>query len=174
MAVVTSIEKLAIAALDADRIDARRRMEEAALQEATRQGGGLPGGQRVAAMPQAAPAAEGLGEAVCRRAAWRLYTLGDAIVPASKKGGLVSLLDKDSTVAERLAEGLKEAGEALDAEPVGTVLLAKLDALDPAGARKRSARPTPPPADEPQPERPPEAKPMVPNEPAPSEDPFGK
>lgn len=174
MAVVTAIEKLAIAALEADRSDARRRMEEAALRGATGQGGGLPGGQRVAAMPSAAPAAEGLGEAVCRRAAWRLYTLGDAIVPVSKKGGLVSLLDRDSAAAERLAEGLKEAGESLDAEPVGTVLLATLDALDPVGARKRSARPSPPPAEEPQPERPPEAKPVVPNEPAPSEDPFGK
>lgn len=174
MAVVTAIEKLAIAALEADRIDARRRMEEAALQGTTGQPGGQPGGQRMAAMPQAGPIAEGLGEAVCRRAAWRLYTLGEAIVPGSKKGGLVSLLDKDSAAAERLAETLKEAGESLDAEPLGTLLLATLDALDPAGGKKRSERPSPPPLEEPQPGRPPEAKPAVPNEPAPSEDPFGK
>lgn len=137
---VAAIKKLAIVALESDRAEAKQQIERRAYTG----GAGQPAFQPrqpmppMGVMPGGQPSEDGLRETVCRRAAWRLYTLGDAIDPKATKGGLAPLLDKDGAEAKRLASVLKEAGEALDAGPYGDNLLAALNALDPAGAKKRA------------------------------------
>ena len=180
--VLKAIRMLAIAALDADRLEARRLLELQAYKAGAGAGaGGGPGFVPRGPMPGMAGmegevlAEDGLRTAVCRRAAWRLYTLGDAIVPDSKKGGLAALIDKDGDGTKQLAALLKESGEALDAEPYGYVLLKALDDLDPAGAKKREAEAIPAAAAD-DPEAPAPAEPAVPgkDKPAPKPDsPFG-
>ena len=119
------------------------------------------------------PAEDGLSMAVCRRAAWRLYTLGDALVSDAKGGGLATLLGDDAAAAQQLARLLKDSGEKLDVDPYGYVLLEALDDLDPAGAKKRAGLATPAaPA-----EKPADAGPAVPGgdkpAPKPGDSPFG-
>ncbi|MFM7035353.1 MAG: hypothetical protein ACKOYJ_09295 [Planctomycetia bacterium] len=186
--IVAAIKELAIAALESDRADAKQILESRAYKG----GGGGPAMQprsampAMPAMPARAPAEDGLRESVCRRAAWRLYALGDAIDPKTSKGGLASLLGKNDGEAKKLATSLKEAGEALDAAPYGDNLLASLDTLDPAGAKRRAAEAVRAAAAEPEPDatgdRPePEqdGKPPADDKPAPkpddspSSDPFG-
>jgi hypothetical protein len=143
-AAVASIRGLAVAALEADRLEGQRLIELRSLAAGGASGGG-PQRPRPGAMPGMTGAGgegsaeDGLGTAICRRAAWRLYSLGDSIVPDSKTGGFVALLDQNAESAQQLAVLLKEIGVALDAEPYGNVLLKGLDALDPAGAKKRAA-----------------------------------
>lgn len=148
--VLKAIRTLAIAALDADRLEAKRQLEL----QAYKAGGGVGGGggpgpvprgpmPNMVAMGGEVASEDGLKTAVCRRAAWRLYALGDAIVPDSKKGGLAATLDKDDAAAKQLAALLKESGESLDVEPYGYVLLKALDDLDPEGAKKRQAEAVP-------------------------------
>lgn len=170
-AVVASIRSLAVAALDADRVEGRRLNELQSLKSGGGAGprGRLPG---MAGM-DGQPAEDGLSMAVCRRAAWRLYTLGDAIVSDAKGGGLATLLGDDAAAGQQLARLLKDSGEKLDAEPYGYVLLEALDTLDPAGAKKRAGLATPAaPA-----EKPADAVPAMPNSdkpaPKPGDSPFG-
>lgn len=176
---VESIRKLAIAALDADRLEAQRLVELQSFKAGVGAGGG---GGRQGPMPGMVGiegeqlAEDGLSTAVCRRAAWRLYTLGDAIVPDSKKAGLAAMIEKDAGAAEQLAALLKEMGETLDAEPYGYVFLKALDDLDPVGAKKRAAQA----AREGTPEQPVDTAPAAPvapgdNMPAPkpNDSPFG-
>ncbi len=184
--VLKAIRTLAIAALDADRLAARRQLELQAYKTGAAAGAGggpgfapqgpMSGMPGMPGMGAEVPAEDGLRSAVCRRAAWRLYALGDAIVPDSKKGGLAVLGDKDDGGARQLAALLKESGEALDAEPYGYVLLQALDDLDPAGVKKRQAEAFPAAAAD-EPESPVPAKPAVPgkDKPAPKPDsPFGE
>lgn len=184
--VLKAIRTLAVAALDADRLAARRQLELQAYKTGAAAGAGggpgfapqgpMSGMPGMPGMGVELPAEDGLRSAVCRRAAWRLYALGDAIVPDSKKGGLAVLGDKDDGGARQLAALLKESGEALDAEPYGYVLLQALDDLDPAGVKKRQAEAFPAAAAD-DPESPVPAKPAVPgkDKPAPKPDsPFGE
>lgn len=174
-AVVTAIEKLAINALEGDQTEAERHREEAAYRGGGGQPGFQPGGRAGPPGAGIAQPGDGVGEGVCRRAAWRLYSLGDAVVPDSKKAGLSALVDKDGDRAQRLASLLKESGGALDAEPRGDVLIAVLDSLDPAGAKKRAARRAGAGADVEESPRPkPDAKPAEPDEPPSSDSPFGQ
>ncbi|MFM8633326.1 MAG: hypothetical protein ACKOEX_00690 [Planctomycetia bacterium] len=185
---VAAIKKLAIAALEIDRADAKQLLESRVYKG----GGGGPAMQPRPAMPgmpgmpARAPAEDGLRESVCRRAAWRLYSLGDAIDPKTSKGGLASLLGKSDGDAKKLATMLKEAGEAIDAAPYGDNLLAALDTLDPAGAKRRAAEAVRTAAAEPEPdttgdtpEPQPDGKPPADDKPAPkpedspSSDPVG-
>jgi hypothetical protein len=129
--------------------------------------GGMPG------MGGELPAEDGLRSAVCRRAAWRLYALGDAIVPDSKKGGLATLIDKDGDGAKQLAALLKDGGEALDAEPYGYVLLEALDELDPDGVKKRAAEAAPAGAAD-EPEAPAPTEPAAPGKDKPAPKPAKK
>lgn len=178
--VVASIKSLAIAMIESDRADAQREVEAAAYRGP---GGAVPGLQPRQPMPPmgpgmeslgpAAPTEDGLRQTVCRRAAWRLYSLGDAIVPSSKKGGLAALLDKDDRQPQQLAAQLKEAGESLDAEPFGDILIAALDALDPAGAKQRAAKAVRPDREQPDDEKP-ATKPDAPADEKPSDNPFGQ
>jgi hypothetical protein len=180
--VIASVRDLAIMALDSDRREGKRLTELQSFMAGAGAGGGIPGPMR-GAMPGMGPdmmgidgeqaAEDGLSMAVCRRAAWRLYTLGDAILPDAKKGGFAALLDQDADAAGRLAVLLKEIGETLDAEPYGYVLLQGLDDLDPAGAKKRAGLATP--ADAPQ--QPADSSPAKPGNdkpaPKPTDSPFG-
>jgi hypothetical protein len=177
-AVVASIRNVAIAALDADRREGKRLTELQSFKAGAGAGGGPRGpmrgmGRGMMGVEGEEVAADGLSVAVCRRAAWRLYTLGDAILPDAKKGGLAALLDQDADAAERLAVLLKEIGETLDAEPYGYVLLKGLDDLDPAGATKRAGVAAP--ADAPQ--QPADGGPAAPGPdkpaPKPTDSPFG-
>jgi hypothetical protein len=181
-AVMASIRNLAIEALDADRREGKRLIELQSFKAGAGAAGG-PRGPMRGAMPGMGPdmmgvdgaqaAEDGLSMAVCRRAAWRLYTLGDAILPDTKKGGFAALLDQDADAAQRLAMLLKEIGETLDAEPYGSVLLKGLDDLDPAGAKKRAGLAAP--ADAPQ--QPADGGPAAPGPdkpaPKPTDSPFG-
>lgn len=141
--VTASIRKAAIDSLDADRREALRLLELRGYKNggagdrgmAFMAPGAMPG---MGDMEGGQAAQDGLSVAVCRRAAWRLYMLGDALVPDSKKGGIAGLMDKDDGEARTLAARLKEIGQTLDAEPYGYVLLQALDDLDPAGAKKRA------------------------------------
>lgn len=170
-AVLASIGSLAIAALDADRVEGRRLTE---LQSLKAGGGAGPRGQMPGMVGMDGPPAEdGLSMAVCRRAAWRLYTLGDSIVPDAKASGLATLLGNDAAAGQQLARLLKDGGEKLDGEPYGYVLLEILDALDPAGAKKRAGGASPPTPTE----KPADDAPAVPNGdkpvPKPGDSPFG-
>lgn len=179
-AVLDSIRSLAVAALDADRMEGRRLTELQSFKAGGEAGPGaaarfVPRGpmSNMAGMDAEAIAEDGLSTAVCRRAAWRLYTLGEAIVSDAKAGGVAALLETDAAAAQQLASLLKENGEALDAEPYGYVLLEALDAVDPAGAKKRAGIAMPPgPA-----EKPGDNAPTVPNgdkpAPKPGDSPFG-
>ncbi len=180
-AVIASIRGLAVAALDADRREGKRLTELQSFKAGA--GGGGPQGLMRGARPGMEPgmmgvdgdqvADDGLSTAVCRRAAWRLYSLGEAIAPDAKTGGLAALLEKDADSAKQLAVFLKEIGEALDAEPYGYVLLKALDDLDPAGAKKRAGLAAP--ADAPQQPADGDPAPPGPDKPAPkpNDSPFG-
>lgn len=173
-AVVASIRGIAVAALDADRLAGQRLIELQSFAAGAGPPGSLPG-----VVPGTAEAGggevakDGLSTAICRRAAWRLYSLGDAIVPDSKTGGLAALLDQGAESAQQIAVLLKEIGVAIDAEPFGNVLLRSLNELDPAGAKKRAAGDRKPDA----PQQPTDAGPAAPGNdkpPAkPSDSPFG-
>jgi hypothetical protein len=181
--VLKAIRTLAIAALDADRLEARRLLELQAYKAGGGAGaGGAPGFVPRGPMPEMGgmpgmggelPAEDGLRSAVCRRAAWRLYALGDAIVPDSKKGGLAALIDKDGDGAKQLAALLKDGGEALDAEPYGYVLLEALDELDPDGVKKRAAEAAPAGAAD-EPEAPAPTEPAAPGKDKPAPKPAKK
>lgn len=173
-AVLASIRSLAIAALDADRVEGRRLTELQSLKAGGGAGprGPMPGMPGMPGMAEQ-PAEDGLSMAVCRRAAWRLYTLGESIVSDAKAGGLAALLGNDAAAAQQLARLLKDGGEKLDEEPYGYVLLETLDALDPTGAKKRAGVATPSgPA-----EKPADDAPAAPNgdkpAPKPGDSPFG-
>lgn len=72
---------------------------------------------------------------VCRRAAWRLNTLADAILAEDRKRGLSSLLpEADRPPAEKLAQRLRRAAIELDATPEDPVLRQVLQELKPAPA----------------------------------------
>ena len=90
------------------------------------------------------PAEDGLSIDTCRRAAWRLYALGNAVLPDSNRGGLVSLLkDGDRVKAQELGQKLKDEGLIISEEPYGYSLLDSLDELDPEGIEARAAEAIP-------------------------------
>ena len=63
------------------------------------------------------PNALAIAEQVCRRAAWRLVTLADAIAPLDGKGGLAVLSTNTGTQATDLAKLLRDFGMNLDKIP---------------------------------------------------------
>lgn len=70
---------------------------------------------------------------VCRRAAWRLSSLANAVLTADGKRGVQTLI-QDGDAAEKaksLAENLRYAANALDANPVAASLLEALADLKP-------------------------------------------
>lgn len=171
---VETIRKLAITVLEAEeKAAAARRFEEQ-----YRRGGGVPGappGGEFGApqgfgfdgqpLPVVDPLA--ISEQACRRAAWRLYTLGTAIVSADGKQGLALLMGDAAEPAKELAKQLTGEGLTLDGDPVEDALLDALDVLRPPTpgekAAKRPARqpkPDEPAGDEPKPAADPNASPF--------------
>lgn len=77
---------------------------------------------------------------VCRRAAWRLITLSDAILTEDRKRGLSSLLpEAERPPVEKLAQRLRRAAMELDATPEDQVLRQILQELKPAPAAEAAA-----------------------------------
>lgn len=75
---------------------------------------------------------------VCRRAAWRLVTLADAVLSADGQKGLVTLPGGDSAEARALAGKLRRGGLELDGSPDDAHVRQSLDEL----------RPPPPPSED--------------------------
>jgi hypothetical protein len=89
---------------------------------------------------------------VCRRAAWRLNTLADAILSEDRKRGLSPLLPEgDRPAADKLAQRFRRAAIELDATPEDQVLRQILKELKPAPApaAAEAAAETPEPANPP-------------------------
>lgn len=148
-AAVETIRKLAIAALESEeKAAAARRFEDQ-----YRRGGVAAGGPPGMPAPQPGMGFEGMAmpvvdplatpEQACRRAAWRLYTLGAAILTPDEKQGLALLLGDAAGPAKALAGQLVKEGLTIDADPVEDALLDALDVLrPPAGGAKPAKRPT--------------------------------
>ena len=90
-------------------------------------GFGGPGG-----MPGQPPPEQLIPTEVCRRAAWRLASLANAILTADEKRGLAALLGDQKAAAKGLAENLRSAANTLDTNPVDASLLQALADLKPA------------------------------------------
>jgi hypothetical protein len=86
-----------------------------------------------------------ISEQACRRAAWRLYTLGTAIFSADDKPGLATLMGDAAGPAKELAKQLTGEGLTLDSDPVEDALLDALDVLRPPapGAKRPTRQPKP-------------------------------
>ena len=138
-AVVEAIRKLAITALESEeKAAAARRFEEQ-----YRRGGAVPGGPQAPAfggppLPAIDPLA--ISEQACRRAAWRLYTLGTAIFSADDKPGLATLMGDAAGPAKELAKQLTGEGLTLDSDPVEDALLDALDVLRPPAPGEKAAK----------------------------------
>jgi len=138
-AVVEAIRKLAITALESEeKAAAARRFEEQ-----YRRGGAVPGGPQAPAfggppLPAIDPLA--ISEQACRRAAWRLYTLGTAIFSADDKPGLATLMGDAAGPAKELAKQLTGEGLTLDSDPVEDALLDALDVLRPPAPGGKAAK----------------------------------
>ena len=98
-----------------------------------------PGGFGQPGMPEGALGADGqpLGEQLipreaCRRAAWRLSVLADAILTDDSKRGLAVLGGEASPAAVELSQSLRRAAMDLDAAPEEAVLRQALAGLKPA------------------------------------------
>jgi len=162
-AAVEAIRKLAITALESEeKAAAARRLEDLYRRggAADKAGPGMP------APPPGMPAMPGMGfegmgppvvdplatpEQACRRAAWRLHTLGTAILSADRKQGLALLLGDAGEAAKTLAGQLVGEGLTIDADPVEDALLDALDVLRPPVAGEKAAKR---PARQPKPDEP--------------------
>lgn len=91
--------------------------------------GGVPmGGPVGAGGPPVIP------EQVCRRQAWRLVLLADALAgPDGSKGLAAVSQGADADKAAKLAKVFRDSGMAIDAEPFEDVLASSLDAIKNAG-----------------------------------------
>lgn len=173
-ALVEAIRKLAITALESEeKAAAARRFEDR-----YRRGGGVPGAppggefggpQAFGFDGQPLPVVDPLAipEQACRRAAWRLYTLGTAILSADGKQGLALLMGDAAEPAKELAKQLTGEGLTLDGDPVEDALLDALDVLRPPAAGEKAAKrpvrqpkPDEPAADEQKPAADPNASPF--------------
>jgi hypothetical protein len=93
--------------------------------------------------PSLQPATEQLiPREACRRAAWRLSTLADAILAEDRKRGLSALLpEPDRPSLEKLAQRLRRAAVELDATPEDPVLRQILKELKPTPVAPPAAAP---------------------------------
>ena len=173
-AVVEAIRKLAITTLESEeKAAAARRFEEQ-----YRRGGAALGGPPSAPpgfgfdgqpLPTIDPLA--ISEQACRRAAWRLYTLGTAIFSADDKPGLATLMGDVAGPAKELAKQLTGEGLTLDSDPVEDALLDALDVLRPPAPGGKAAKR---PVRQPKPEEPAgdEQKPVPDPNASPFDNPF--
>lgn len=149
-AAVESIRKLAIAALETEEQAAVKRRFE----EQYRHGGGPAPGMAAGGgfeglppPPQADTAA--ISSLACRRAAWRLYTLGTAISAGEGKAGLVTLLGDNAEPAKELAKQLVAEAFVIDERPEEAAVLDALDILRPPAPGEKKAARQPKPAESP-------------------------
>jgi len=89
---------------------------------------GMPGGEMVPGQP---PVEQLIPREVCRRAAWRLVTLADAVLTADGQKGLALLPGVDAAEAKPLAAKLRRAAMDLDANPDDVRIRQALDDLRP-------------------------------------------
>lgn len=172
-AAVETIRRLAIAALESEEQAAATRRFEDQYRRGGVAAGAPPGmpalppgmGFEGMAMPVVDPLAT--PEQACRRAAWRLFTLGTAILTPDGKQGLALLLGDAAGPAKDLAEQLVKEGLTIDADPVEDALLDALDVLrppadggKPAKRATRPPKPDEPAADESKPDADPNASPF--------------
>jgi hypothetical protein len=124
------------------------------------------------------PAASRLAipEQACRRDAWRLVTLADAIDPGNGRPGLAALLGASAAPAQQLAATLRDAGLVIDQTPdeesvVAAIKAIKAPAQAPAGGAA-PAQPAAAPQQEPEPEQEPAAQPAGAPNASPFDSPF--
>ncbi|NDC63973.1 MAG: hypothetical protein EBZ59_08345, partial [Planctomycetia bacterium] len=157
---IASIRSLAVAGLQGDlAIVDRRRLEE---EHRSMSAGGQPGS--AAASDARTPVQ------ACRRAAWRLNALADALLTEGDgPRGLALLAGDAKEAAATLASDLRQAGRSLDENPTEQSLETALAVLAPQAAAGREGA-TKPPAERPAPAEPkPAETPASPFEP----NPFG-
>ncbi len=176
-AALTQIRGLAVAALEADLAVAEqrrlaRRLSGAESLEAGmgRPGAGGPpapvpppvfgggifggplGGEFGGEGPEAETDEDAVSSLACRRDAWRLFTLAEAIRPGRSGPGLAELLSGDkAAAAEDLASAFRQAALDLDAQPDEPTLKRSLAAIKEAGlpaAGQPGGQAAPPPAGE--------------------------
>jgi hypothetical protein len=175
--VVEAIRGLAISALEADVMAAdRRRFEQQyrGLVSGQQSGFPQPGGPGPptdfgmqaggAAMDQLA-----IPEQACRRDAWRLVALADAIAASNGTTGLATLLGNAAGPATQLAAALRDGGMAIDQTPDEASVTAALAMLK----APATPAPTKPAAAAPQTEQPATEPAADPNA-SPFDSPFGQ
>jgi hypothetical protein len=123
-----------VAAADVRRFERRYRSLAAGQQAAMQLGNAPAGGSDPAANTGLA-----IPEQACRRNAWRLVTLADAIDSGDGGPGLAVLLGQSAAPAKQLAATLRDAGLAIDQTPdeesvVAAIKSIKAPAQAPAGA----------------------------------------
>lgn len=112
---------------------------------------------------------EGVPEQVCRRTAWRLATLADAVLTEDGDSGLALLAGDARDPSEKLAVLLRASAAAIDAAPGEKSLT---EALVKLGRPPETPAKTPPPS-QPKPEQPKAAEPAADPAASPFENPFG-
>jgi hypothetical protein len=123
-----------VAAADVRRFERQYRSLAAGQQAAMQLGNAPAGGSDPAANTGLA-----IPEQACRRNAWRLVTLAEAIDSGDGGPGLAALLGQSAAPAKQLAAALREAGLAIDQTPdeesvVAAIKTIKTPAQAPAGA----------------------------------------
>lgn len=175
---VEVVRGLAVQALEVDLKATEQRRFDERYRGVAGGGGGQPGGigpQQGGAGPQFGftPVTDPLAmpEQACRRAAWRLVTLADAVASSDQKGGLVVLLGGAAGPAIQLATTLREGGTAIDQMPDEQAVAAALAALKPTAAAPAVAKPSA--AEQPAAEQPAGVPAANPNA-SPFDNPFGQ
>jgi len=136
-----AIRGLALAGLEADlaAADERAFNDRWAVRAGAPAGSAPPPGIGIAA--GAADGVESpIAEAVCRRQAWRLAVLADAVLSEDGARGLGALLpEAGRAVAVDLATALRQGSKDLDANPDGQSFRAAVDGLRPVAAAPAAA-----------------------------------
>jgi len=112
-----------VAAADVRRFEREYRRLAAGQQAAMQFGAEFAGGGDPAVSGLAVP------EQACRRNAWRLVTLADAIDSGDGRPGLASLLGGSAAPAKQLAATLRDAGLAIDQTPDEESVVAAITAI---------------------------------------------
>lgn len=170
---IDTIRGIALQSLEADVAAANVRRFE-------REYRGLTAGQQAAMQPGVEPAggsdpaASGLAvpEQACRRNAWRLVTLADAIDSGDGKPGLAALLGGSAAPAKQLAATLRDAGLAIDQTPDEESVVAAITSIKAPAQPQAGAPAAAQPAATPQEPKPaPAEQPAAPNA-SPFDSPF--
>ena len=135
-----------VAAADVRRFERQKRSHAAGPQAAMQLGNAPAGGSDPAANTGLA-----IPEQACRRNAWRLVTLAEAIDSGDGGPGLAALLGQSAAPAKQLAAALRDAGMAIDQTPDEESVVAAIKSIKtPAQAPAGAPVPAQPAADAPQ------------------------